>query len=96
MMFRLQSGHQMTECKVCCAKLCKPKVTVIWKIASEEDVKFFDVEGVIQREFVPEGQKVNAEFYVGVLERRTGTLLLSTTHLTRQILHLPTTFSSQS
>jgi len=32
-------------------------------------VFFFDAEGVIDREFVPEGQKVNAEFYVGVLDR---------------------------
>jgi len=30
---------------------------------------FFDAEGVIRRDFVPEGQKVNAEFYVGVLDR---------------------------
>jgi len=30
---------------------------------------FFDAEGVIHREFVPEEQKVNAEFYVGVLDR---------------------------
>ena len=32
-------------------------------------IVFFDAEGVIHREFVPEGQKVNAEFYVGVLDR---------------------------
>ena len=32
-------------------------------------VVFFDAEGVIRREFVPEGQKVNAEFYVSVLDR---------------------------
>jgi len=30
---------------------------------------FSDAEGVIHREFVPEGQKVNAELYVGVLDR---------------------------
>ena len=30
---------------------------------------FCDAEGVIHREFVREGQKVNAEFYVGVLDR---------------------------
>jgi len=29
---------------------------------------FFDAEDVIHREFVPEGHKVNAEFYVGVLD----------------------------
>jgi len=31
-------------------------------------IVFFDA-GAIHREFVPEGQKVNAEFYVGVLDR---------------------------
>ena len=32
--------------------------------------KFFYAKGVIiHREFVPEGQKVNAEFYVAVLDR---------------------------
>ena len=53
------------------AKLSKTKGTAISKIASENDVNcvFFDAEGVIHREFVPEGQKVNTEFYVGVLDR---------------------------
>jgi len=32
-------------------------------------IVFSDTEGVIHREFVPEGQKGNAEFYVGVLDR---------------------------
>ena len=32
-------------------------------------VFFSDAEGVIYREFLHEGQKVNAEFYVGVLDR---------------------------
>ena len=32
-------------------------------------IVFLEAEGVIHREFVPEGQKVNAEFYVGVLDR---------------------------
>ena len=32
-------------------------------------IAFFDTEGVIHGEFVPEGQRVNAEFYVGVLDR---------------------------
>ena len=32
-------------------------------------IVFFYAEGVIHREFVREGQKVNAEFYVGVLDR---------------------------
>ena len=31
-------------------------------------IAFFDAEGVIHREFVPAGQRVNAEFYVGVLD----------------------------
>ena len=31
-------------------------------------IVFFDAEGVIRREFVPERQKVNAEFYVSVLD----------------------------
>ena len=52
------------------AKRSKTKETAISKIASEDDVNcFYDAEGVIHREFVPEGQKVNAESYVGVLDR---------------------------
>jgi len=60
----------MTECRVGGAKLFKTKETKISKIASEDDVNFFffDTGGVIHREFVPEGQKVNTEFYVGVLD----------------------------
>ena len=51
------------------AKLSKTKETAISKITSEEDVNcFFNAEGVIHREFVPEGQKVNAEFYVAILD----------------------------
>ena len=71
-MFRLRSSHQTTECRVGRAKLSKTKETAISKIASEDDVNcffFFDAEGVIHREFDPEGQSVNAEFYVGVLDR---------------------------
>ncbi len=30
---------------------------------------FFDSEGVIQHEYVPEGQTVNATFYIQVLDR---------------------------
>jgi len=46
------------------AKLSKTKETAISKIASEDDVDcvFFNAEGAIHREFVPEGQKVNTEF----------------------------------
>ena len=32
-------------------------------------IVFFEAEGVIHQEFVPEGQKVNAKFYMGVLDR---------------------------
>jgi len=32
-------------------------------------IVLFDAEGAIHREFVPEGQKVNAVFYVGVFDR---------------------------
>ena len=49
------------------AKLSKTKETAISKIASEDDVNYFFF--VIHQESVPEGQKVNAEFYVGVLDR---------------------------
>ena len=70
MVFLLRSGHQTTECRVGGAKLSKTKETAISKIASKDDVNSFsDAEGVIHREFVPEGQKVHAEFYVGVLNR---------------------------
>ena len=70
MVFRLRSGHQKTECRVGWEKLSKTKETAISKIASADDDNcFFDAEGAIHREFVPEGQQVNAEFYVGVLVR---------------------------
>ena len=70
MVFRLRSGHQTTECRLGGAKLSKTKETAISKIISEDDVNCFsDAEGVIHREFVPEVQKVNPEFYVGVLDR---------------------------
>ena len=47
------------------AELSTTKENAISKIANEDDVNcFFDTEGVIHREAVPEGQKVNAEFYV--------------------------------
>jgi hypothetical protein len=51
--------------------LPKFKKTAISKIKSKEYVNcFIDAEGVTHRDFVPEGQKVNAEFYVGVLDQR--------------------------
>jgi hypothetical protein len=30
---------------------------------------FFDSQGAVQKEFVPEGKTVNAEFYKGVMDR---------------------------
>jgi hypothetical protein len=30
---------------------------------------FFDAQDVIHREFVPEGQTVNGQFYLGIMER---------------------------
>jgi hypothetical protein len=30
---------------------------------------FFDFQGVVHKEFVPEGKTVNAEFYKGVMDR---------------------------
>jgi len=30
---------------------------------------FFDIQGIVHREFVPRGQTVNQEFYLGVLKR---------------------------
>jgi len=51
------------------AKLSKTKETAISKIAMKTMlIVFFNAEGVIHREFVPEGQKVNSEFYLGVLD----------------------------
>ena len=32
-------------------------------------IVFFNTEGVIHREFVPEGQKVNTVLYMGVLDQ---------------------------
>ena len=70
MVFRLRSGHQATECRVGGVKFSKTKETAIQKSRVKMMlIVFFDAEGVIRREFVPEGQKVNAEFYVGVLDR---------------------------
>ena len=37
-------------------------------------VFFSDTEGVIHREFIPEAQKVNAEFYVDVFDRLLKTI----------------------
>ena len=32
-------------------------------------VCFFDIQGIVHREFIPRGQTVNQEFYLGVLKR---------------------------
>jgi histone-lysine N-methyltransferase SETMAR len=32
-------------------------------------IVFFDIRGIVHHEFVPEGQRVNAEFYCNVLRR---------------------------
>ena len=53
----------MTECRVGGAKLSKPKKLQFQKSRVKTMlIAFFDAEGVIHREFVPEGQRVNAEF----------------------------------
>jgi hypothetical protein len=32
-------------------------------------IVFFDSQGVVHKEFVPEGKRVNVEFYKGVMDR---------------------------
>jgi len=32
-------------------------------------IMFFDSQGVVHKEFVPEGKTVNAEFYKGIVDR---------------------------
>ena len=41
-------------------------------------IKIFDSQGVVHKEFAPEGKTVNAEFYKGVMDR-----LLKRIHLVR-------------
>ena len=44
--------------------------TEIPKVPHQDHVdKFFDSQGVVNKEFVPEGKTVNAEFYKGVMDR---------------------------
>jgi hypothetical protein len=31
-------------------------------------ITFFDSQGIVHKEFVPEGKAVNAEFYIGVMD----------------------------
>jgi len=60
----------MTECSVGGKNSPKPKELQFQKSGVKTMlIVFFDAVGVIHREFVPEGQKVNAEFYVGGLDR---------------------------
>jgi hypothetical protein len=46
-----------------------------WRLTMEKSrvktmfIAFFDAQGVIHREFVPEGQIVNGQFYLRVMER---------------------------
>jgi hypothetical protein len=44
----------------------KPKKLEFQKMRVNMMLIFFDAENVIHREFVPKGQKVNAEFHVDV------------------------------
>jgi hypothetical protein len=59
-----------------------------WRMAMEKSrvktmsIVFFDAQGVIRREFVPEGQTVNGQFYLHVMER-----LLKLIHRVRPELH---------
>jgi len=51
------------------AKLSKTKENAISKIASEDDVDFFFLRRRCNSSRVcPQGHKVNADFYVGVLD----------------------------
>jgi hypothetical protein len=43
--------------------------TEIPRVPHQDNVhNFFDSEGVVHKEFVPEGKTVNAEFYKGVMD----------------------------
>ena len=44
--------------------------TVIPKVPHQDHVdSFIDSQGIVLKEFVPEGKIVNAEFYKGVMDR---------------------------
>jgi len=44
--------------------------TEIPKVPHQDQVDiFFDSQGVVHKEFVPEGKTVNAEFYEGIMTR---------------------------
>ena len=70
MVFRLRFGHQTTGAEWVGQNSPKPKKLRFQKSRVKTMlIVFFDAEGVINREFVPEGKKVNAKFYMGVLDR---------------------------
>jgi hypothetical protein len=56
------------------AELVSPKEPKPSKVRMDKShvktmfIVFFDAQGVIHREFVPEGQTVNGQFYLGVTE----------------------------
>jgi hypothetical protein len=54
-------------CVYMCVYICTRCATKTFRLVVS--IVFFDAEGVIHREFVPEGKKVNAKFYVSVLDR---------------------------
>jgi len=45
--------------------------TEIPKVPHQDHVDnfFFDSQGIVHKEFIPEGKTVNAEFYEGVMDR---------------------------
>jgi hypothetical protein len=48
----------------------RPKKLIIPKVPHQDHVdNFFDSQDVVHEEFVPEGKKVNAEFYKRVMDR---------------------------
>jgi len=47
-----------------------PEETEIPEVPHQDHVDiFFDSQGVVLKEFVPEGKTLNAEFYKGVMNR---------------------------
>ena len=55
-----------------------PKETEIPKVPHQDHVvNFFDSQGVVHKEFVPEGKRVNAEFFKGVMDRILKLILMA-------------------
>jgi hypothetical protein len=50
-------------------KKLKPSKVRMEKSRVKTKFVFFDAQGVIHREFVPDGQTVNGQFYLGVMEQ---------------------------